>query len=232
MILLVSSGFMSRTVSSAPRQPQCQKEAVRIFRVIAERAAIGEPKTFIEPLSRLKRLHGTRLQTQAKIPARFRYLKDVGQDGASRTPTPKRDRSAHRLDFTMLAIELPERPAAMQYRTIPGSPEGNLGLAQMFNVKRVNALSGRKVVHVLQVFFQQCMNLGTREIIDLDTKPTTHRMAARICCHGLALLSHLDAPLAFWRIRLISCVSCVSWLAPIESRCGSSWQPGRLQGWR
>ena len=52
-------------------------------------------------------------------------------------------------------------------------PEGDLGPEQSFEAQCVYALRRRMPRHVFEVVFQECLDLGTRQVVDPNFHETT-----------------------------------------------------------
>src|SRR5713101_2310538 len=150
-------------------QPQLHEDAVGIFLVVAEGAAVAEAEALVELLRRQKGLGRPRLEAEQSIRALARDADDVGEDSTAGASSTHLLRSAHGLHFAMRRRQLLERPAAEQLAVFPHGPEGDVRSAQLGDVQRVDGFGRGELVHVREVLVQQGQDLRPREVVDLDS---------------------------------------------------------------
>jgi hypothetical protein len=87
---------------------------------------------------------------------------------------------AHRPDLALRWVQLLQRTAPDQVRTVPHGPERDIGLAKSSVIQRVHTLGRRGRVHVSEVFGDQTPNLLMAEVVEFDPQHTDFPTRSRL----------------------------------------------------
>ena len=167
-------------------QLHCHEHAVRVFDVICERLARGKTSSRIQLTRRLKLRHRAGLQTQSPIPASFRFTHDVIENGARHTFAQMFRDCAHRLDLSVLRIDLLQCTAAKQFAILPHAPERHIRAAQTFHRQSMHTLRRSNRPHIREMLLKQRNNLLPGQVVDANF----HR-ANKIQSATLSILSQI-----------------------------------------
>ena len=112
--------------------------------------------------------HGAGFQTQTLVAATFGFcdemLKHLGGDALFLEGIGH----AHGFDFGVVGIEFFQSAATGEVGAVPDGPEGDTGLAQAIEVKRVAALRRGNFRHAAKVLVQERDDGGAGEVVRAD----------------------------------------------------------------
>jgi hypothetical protein len=75
---------------------------------------------------------------------------------------------AHGLDFAVHRTEFLQRAAPTQFAIEPSRPEGNPRLAQGSEIEGMHTFGRRKLMYLLKVLAEECLDVSTSENIDAN----------------------------------------------------------------
>ena len=101
---------------------------------------------------------GPRFQAQPLVTAPLRFFEDVLEHRCRNTFAQMRLRGAHRLYFSVFAVEFLQGAAAVQFVVLPERPERDIGRSEAIQVQGMDALRRRMIGHALQVLVEKSDN--------------------------------------------------------------------------
>jgi len=141
---------------------------VRIEFIVPKRPTLQEANALIESVRRGEGFCGTGLKAQAFVAPPASYFENAIKNPAPSTMAAQSCWRAHRFDFTVLRCELPKGTAPNKQIPFAGRPKGHVGTLEPRNIKGVNALWGRELMHVSQVLLKQCEHIGSGGVVDFN----------------------------------------------------------------
>ncbi len=145
-----------------------QEDTIWVFGVVGEWKTVPEASALIKSACRLKSRHGPCFETEASIGAPAGLANDMLEQRARHALPAMGKGRAHGLDFAMHRTEFLQRAAAKQFTIGPSRPEGNLRLAQGSEIEGMHTFGRRKLMHVLKVLAEECLDISTSEIIEAN----------------------------------------------------------------
>jgi len=156
-------------VSAHALQLFCHEYAIGIRPIISKRPAIRKAKALIQLLSWHEGLYRACFETQTLVAARACHGQYMREYRAPYPLSSHRVCCSHRLDFTVRGIDLLQCAAAEKCIALSCRPECDIAAFEATDVKRMNTLRRRELVHIAEVLFKKCFDIRSGGVIDLDT---------------------------------------------------------------
>jgi hypothetical protein len=150
------------------RQLDRHKDAVRVKNIVGERAAFREAVRGVEAAGGFEGGHRSGLEAEPFITALFCFVENVPEHHLACSLPAIFRIGPHRLDLGVGWIEFFERSAADEFIAAPDAPESYLGPFEFFQIKGVDALGWRMLVHLAQMIGEKLGNLRRGQVVLAD----------------------------------------------------------------